>query len=535
MNNLLFGLGCVSFVILFGLLFYYIYIKDVGDYSYKSLACITGMLILELLFFRFKNIFNIEGIKWISICFTFVLVLSILMYIRDSMNVSMYGAKLRHLITSISLILALAALTLFLKKNEMVEIAESNYEGNIAIIVSIACSLVVLFLSLYYRKMQLLKSELRNAQRYLRYNHFENNLLKNDFSKSDLLKIEKAIFRLYIMSQDEIPSTLDALRTLKRAKISSDFLHVMMERLYSEELLKRCSVLTLIEFQQELLPEIFTTRRAYRSSSMDMRYYEDFIERMRFSWKNDNKTLDEVSQKIDSLYQYIEKNLSPDSNDSGFAETYGCQNQIRELFHALETPIATSEMAISNLVVSFESLNDMQRDKFSKIQNNIKLIKSILFAYRELTFMNIYSSENTFFSLPVIIDSMKDILSCGADDSIVLEQQGIPDSVPQYSTNLIVVLIMPLIHNAIEASPCKKNVVVNYTQTEIGYTIKIENYCKQLPKQINLDTDGYSSKGNNHVGTGISIVRRISKSVNVDFHLKVNKNKVIAQLVFPKQ
>ena len=337
------------------------------------------------------------------------------------------------------------------------------------------------------------------------------------------------------MAQNDIPSTSETLGILEKSKISSSLLHLIMERLYSEKLINRCSVMTLTGFQQELLPEIFSKERVYRSPSMDMRYYEDFTEKIRYMMKNDNRALDELSQRIDSLNQKIEKNILSDVNNTKSTEIYGCQNQIRELFHALETPIATSEMAITNLVASFDSLTKIQKDKFDKIQNNIKLIKSILFAYRELTFMNVYSSENTFFALPVIINSMQDIGLCEMDDFVTLEQQGIPDSIPQYSTNLIVVLILPLIHNAIEASPRKKTVVVNYTQSEMGYTIQIENYCKKTPRQADLDTDGYSSKGNNHVGTGISIVRRISKSVGVNFYLKVNNNKVIAQLIFPKQ
>lgn len=244
-----------------------------------------------------------------------------------------------------------------------------------------------------------------------------------------------------------------------------------MERLYKEDLLRRCSIMTLMKFQQELLPEIFSVRRGYRSSSMDMRYYEDFNEKLRLILKNDNRALEELGQKIDYLSKHIEKELSLDAKRTESIEPYGCQNQIRELFHALETPIATSEMALSNLGVSFDSLTDVQENKFAKIQNNIKLIKSILFAYRELTFMNIYNSENIFFSLPTIIDSMKDIVSSVASNSITIEQQGIPDSIPPYSANLIVVLILPLIHNAIEASPSKKSIFINYTESEKEHII----------------------------------------------------------------
>ncbi len=49
MNYLLFGLGCVTFLVLFVQVIYWICIKDAEDYFYRSVFCITGMSALAII------------------------------------------------------------------------------------------------------------------------------------------------------------------------------------------------------------------------------------------------------------------------------------------------------------------------------------------------------------------------------------------------------------------------------------------------------------------------------------------------------
>lgn len=393
---------------------------------------------------------------------------------------------------------------------------------------------LISFLS-YRRKEKNLKIELFQREREIRYRHISNTSMEfRNLSKQELSEIERVLAELYMTAKHKRLSTSIALDILRDSKLSAELVHKIMERLYTNDLVETCSILTLTDFLEELLPELYM-RRSYRSYSMDMRYYEDLYERLRHSINyENNKSFDNLNAKLDSINVYIKNSLKPATSSTSSAEEHGRQNQIRELFHALETPIATSEMALATLKASFDSLSELQDGKFDRIANALKLIKSILFAYRELTFMNIYSTENTFFSLPEIINSIPELMTKDIYSNI-LQQRNIPNNIPKYSTNLIVVLLLPLIHNAIEASPENKPVLVEYSESEKGCIITVENHCKQTPRQVNLDTEGYSSKGNNHIGSGISIVRRISKSAGVDFVIKVNNNKVYAELTFPQQ
>ena len=529
-----FILACLAFFTALGFIVYWAFFNDAEDYFYRSLICLVIISIVPILLPIWNDkVFPSSIMCWIAIISSLVAILSVityvLRYIFDSLND--FDLRLIPFIIPILVSCFVIAYTIspeFLIAN-LIEIIGCTI-GLIGITIAF-----VSFFS-YRKKEKNLKNELFLIEREMRYRYASNSFMEfRNLSKQELLEVEKALTELYMESKRKRLSTSIALGVLKNSEISAELVHKIMKRLFSNDFVEMCSVLSLTEFLEEIMPELYTNKRSYRSYSMDMRYYEDLFQKLRHTINfENNKAIDELNAKLDSLNIFIKKSLKSVASNTGSAEAYGRQNQIRELFHALETPIVTSEMALATLKASFDSLSEPQDTKFARIENALKLIKSILFAYRELTFMNIYSDENTFFSLPDIINSIPGLITKDFNSNI-LEQRNIPNSIPKYSTNLIVVLLLPLIHNAIEASPSNKQVIVEYSQSDQGSIITIENHCKQTPRQVNLDTEGYSSKGNNHVGSGISIVKRISKSAGVDFVIKVNKNKVYAVLTFPDQ
>lgn len=521
-----------------GLIIYWAFFKDAEDYFYRSLTCVVVMSIVPtLLPIWNEKVFSTSTMYWITIISSAVAILSVivyvLLYIFDSINdfdLRLTPFIVPILISSYVIIDTLAPGFLTLDRIDTIDII-CSVTGLVGIIIA--------YFSYYsYKeKEKYLKYVLMQRERETRHRYASNSSIEpGNLSKQELLEVEKVLVELYMTAKQKRLSTSITLDILRNSEISIESVHKIMDRLhYSNNIAEMCSMLTLTEFLEEFMPELCANKRSYRSHSMDMRYYEDLYLGLRHTINiENNKAIDDINAKIDSLNIYIKNNLNSATSNTNSAEAHGRQNQIRELFHALETPIATSEMALATLRASFDSLSDLQNGKFDRIENAIKLIKSILFAYRELTFMNIYSDENTFFSLPEIINSIPDLMTKDFSSNI-LKQRNIPNNIPKYSTNLIVVLLLPLIHNAIEASPTNRPVLVGYSQSDKGSIITIENHCKHPPRQANLDSEGYSSKGNNHVGSGISIVKRISKSAGVDFAIKVNKNKVYAVLTFPHQ
>ena len=534
MATFLFILGCITFIVALVLLIYWIIVEDAEECLYQCVGSCIYMSFVNLMLLQWgNNVFSDNIVKWIVFALSIVVILAVVVSIWSYIANSFGDYDLSLLLQLIPVLVSLLAISYLFYPDYI----KPNLTKIICVVVTgIFILIIFLIRDKYEKRVDTANGQIRELKYLLRYNCIDSTpYLLSSLNKAELFSVENAITNLYIMAQSKRLSVSSALDVLQKEGISSELIHKIMERLYTDDLLERCSILTLAEFLQELLPELFKSRNNYRSSSMDIRYYENFYEGIRNSISNENsRAIEELNKKIDYLHAYITKNLKSETKNAISAETYGRQNQIKELFHALETPIATSEMALENLKSSFDSLTEMQVMRFERIHNAIKLIKSILFAYRELTFMHIYSDENTFFSLPDIIESIPSLVTTD-NLGIIVEQRNLPDQIPKYSTNLIVVLLLPLIHNAFEASPDSSSVLIEYHQSEADCRIVIQNFCKQTPSQKNLNTEGYSSKGNNHVGTGISIVRRISKSAGIDFEIRVNNNKVLAILTFPNR
>lgn len=88
--------------------------------------------------------------------------------------------------------------------------------------------------------------------------------------------------------------------------------------------------------------------------------------------------------------------------------------------------------------------------------------------------------------------------------------EALPDIIEGYSSNYIFALIIPLLQNALVASPANTEVRISYKGIIEGLIcIDISNQCKdEVPTIDQLNTTGFSSKSN-HTGVGIQSVRNL--------------------------
>lgn len=542
MGITLFVLGCILFIISNLLIIKWAFIDQVAeDYFYRSYGCtILSVSLIFFFFFFGKTIFDNTAYNWIIIISAMLGLIMIGVfifgYLYDGASANFFEARL--LLFFIPIICYVLLILFFFGIDVITPIF--NFLRNlihkhyISIIVTLIVILSNIILSFFvYRKT----SRTSNFWRFRITNDsistFESDLFHYSKSNKRRIDLDEAILKIYSFAQQGTLSPHRVYEVLSEADVPKEISYKVIERIFDSGLDKYSHSISLLDFAQEVLPEFYRSRKSSRNTSMDIRMYEDFYQHMRFLLERENKDVIDLSQKIDLLLDMMVEKLPKDEmiQSATKDDESGCQNQIRELFHAIETPLVSTELATTNLRESFDSLDDNQKNKFSKILDNLKLIKSILYAYRELSFMTMYSDSNTFLPLPKIITSIPQFLS---DDyqSIKLTVNALPDRIPMYSSNLVTVLLLPLIQNALEASP-NKEVVVDYRITDENHIIQIINTCTKTPRQTDLEKDGYSSKPNNHIGTGISIVRRISKMVGIDFTIKAKNKKVKAILTLP--
>jgi len=546
MGIFVFIVGSLMLLGLGALVTYWIVDGDPEDYFYRSIGCITGMAALTIAFQLWGNhVFSAEAQKWILFSISVLMLLYIAFYIFGYIFICANDFEPRLLLLSIP---ALVELFLVVAVFVRVETIWSFFSSSGAWATVVAAILgaigTVVSATVYSEKLRDTKKKLRLYQRRSDLSHFEDydNFFMST-SASERANMEEVIVKIYRMLHEERLSPSRAMDYLQMADVPNRIAHSVVERIFETRLYRNASTISLTEFAQEVLPEYFRpdsfSKISYRNSSMDVRMFEEIYDKFQRLLRSERGDFAELKTKMEQISCKLEArtlNEQPAIKYESTAEM-SCQTQIRELFHALETPIALTEMAVSNLQSAMSELTDDQKRKIARIQNNLKVIKCVLYAYRELTFMTIWSSENTFLPLPNIIHSIKDFLFEHQEhqNDLKIEVSGLPDSIPKYSTNLVTILVLPLLQNALEATPKSKTVFVRYSDTGPQHIVEIQNSCSKTPSQSNLDEEGFSSKGNAHIGTGISIVRRISSTVGIDFSLVTKNNQVIAKLSLPKK
>ena len=109
----------------------------------------------------------------------------------------------------------------------------------------------------------------------------------------------------------------------------------------------------------------------------------------------------------------------------------------------------------------------------------------------------------------------------------------VPNTFEGYSGNYVYALIIPLLQNAIAASPEGGNIQIECEEDAGEYKIHITNDCCQnLPDLQQLNKPGFSSK-NNHEGIGLQTVRNLLslvKTGSLSFDIIDNTVKATIQL-----
>lgn len=338
------------------------------------------------------------------------------------------------------------------------------------------------------------------------------------------------------------PSRLENFLSQYEEILPAPVRNSVVERFLESHYFNRMDSVNLVEFALILFPEFFGgPSKANSSHGYNLRLFEDFYILSQKNLDRSQAQLNELNQK---LYQ-IESMLQGKTENNkqvvttkdqveiiSSSEEYN-QSIIREIYHLTKTPLLTISAAVRNLSNSNEHpLSQVQKEKLSTILDNVSTVKIILEAYRRLaTVSDISTNEDIVAYIKTAITSICDVCDKQVKQSI----SSFPEKISAHGNNIMIILLMPLIHNAIEASPNMANISIQCIEKEDNYIITVENTCKTPPKQNDLNRDGYSTKIDG--GEGLRSVRRISKSIGIDFFIRVysRDKKVVATLKVPKK
>ncbi|MDN4640766.1 GHKL domain-containing protein [Agreia sp. PsM10] len=183
---------------------------------------------------------------------------------------------------------------------------------------------------------------------------------------------------------------------------------------------------------------------------------------------------------------------------------------VREISHSLNTPLSQIEVALS-LVAGSKELSSDDRSALARAATSVAISKSFIQAFRIVSGGDMASEVASNEGLAEFVLRAASGLGV-SKDHVILD---IPTQL-DYRSSFILALLVPLIENAVEASPAI-DVFVKGTQSRNEISLLVENkFLDEDNAQKSLDpeilTRGFSTKPD-HEGLGLAVVQRLVRSV----------------------
>ncbi|MCL2079975.1 MAG: GHKL domain-containing protein [Oscillospiraceae bacterium] len=546
MGIFLFVIGTLLLLGIGTVVAYFVIEESPEDFYYRTLGSFYLMTALIFVYCFFgDSVFGEIAKSWIVFAFTILFCLYLLLYVifyvdSDELNVRLLllvpivGIEIWQLVHIWSVVwTAIVKLLGILINNTFVS--------------SLFAFLIISFTVSYINK-QRYKSKLRRELYHSRYSSnrsdFSFGLYNKSFDSSGNIPddIIFLVMKMYQYAKDDrlSPSRINAFLMRYEDDIPPSIRNRVMDRFMESYHLHNMEYLNLLEFATLLFPEYFGSyKMASTSSKYDFRLFEEYYELSQRSMSKNKMQFEELNAKIDKLSKIlVDKPLeiveSIDIISDNTQSSMGQYNQsiVREIAHLIKTPLLTINTTIKNLQSNKnEHLSDIQKGKMAIIRDNVQTINLIIDAYRKLETLS-----ETSVSDAIVPHLKTAIISlCESSGKSIKTQIGdFPEKLSVHGNNVITILLLPLINNAIEASPENSDLKVFCNEKTEGYLITVENKCKVPPKQNDLDKDGFSTKPEG--GEGLRSIRRIAKSIGIKFKIVAyNKDKkVIATLTIPK-
>lgn len=252
---------------------------------------------------------------------------------------------------------------------------------------------------------------------------------------------------------------------------------------------------------------------------------------VRDSGTGDNRQrLDDIDRKVTLLTRYVEEQIprvvadslrtqftalnvlnsgSVNTDDGDGRVVAGPRDEAsitREIAHSLNTPLAQIEAG----VLSMRGTSDEQRRKLDGILDGVRICKSFLAAFREVATLTRDSHAWSPDSLRAALRAAAAVYADRGGRRPAMEVQ-MPDSVPGYSNNFVMAVLLPLLENAVEAVPVTGTVSVHGEPIGDIFRLSVSNSLSESNNsaESTLPDDiyrvGYTTK-RGHDGLGLPAV-----------------------------
>lgn len=218
----------------------------------------------------------------------------------------------------------------------------------------------------------------------------------------------------------------------------------------------------------------------------------------------------------------------------GEYEMFSIRDFVSDVKHSITTPL--SRISVNADLLKKEVTTEKGIERLDHIYQSAQICQSVINSYSELVNKNL---GDNIISIKKAAESFFEDSKDKDNKSVTLSDGTLPDNISGYSNSVVISALVPLIHNAVSASPIGGVVKMEYEETADSFYIRIRNLCEQgTPNVEKLSEQGFSTK-HNHKGIGLQTVRNIVRltknSITLDFTIEEEKKEIEAILKLKKK
>jgi signal transduction histidine kinase len=182
---------------------------------------------------------------------------------------------------------------------------------------------------------------------------------------------------------------------------------------------------------------------------------------------------------------------------------------IAELAHSLRTPLNAARHEAAAISLSYPD-NESLKAQAASISNFIDLSDTVLATFRQLVDTAKRTERLRSGPLRRVIRQVHAVAEsqCNRHTRLDLDES-IPDSLPGYTTGYIATLLLPLVENAVEASPNGEAIRVELSESPDYYFLILRNQIEGSQGDTEFPSNGDSTK-HDGPGLGLPVARRLA-------------------------
>ncbi|MFF4692181.1 sensor histidine kinase [Streptomyces sp. NPDC001307] len=219
----------------------------------------------------------------------------------------------------------------------------------------------------------------------------------------------------------------------------------------------------------------------------------------------------------EALRQAVREDVAAGVADAGRAvpgddeQPLGQARLLAELTHALRTPLAGLKAQIMTVQTRHDDLDAVPElaGALARIEERAQVCEAVVATFRRLgALADAVPGEY----LPSLTRAVRDIHAAAEERTGrgTTLRTDLPESVAGYRNDYLATLLLPLIDNAVEASPPGGTIEVAHRDEEGTVTLQLTNAVQAPVDMEALASPGRSTKGGDHQGLGYPGAQRLA-------------------------